>query len=163
MMNWDRKRFFTLFATTVFLVGCHFFDDPDESFDESDDECPMNSAYPCTCDPDHIGKMGKGSCDDGSYCLYMEGGDPDIGFCSRECTSLGSIEDECSLWDTSLGIGIGMCFDFFPMEAYGGCVLLCEADFTLYGKGIASGKCPWGYKCEGEEFKFCTIPHFWTE
>lgn len=165
MMNWDIQKFFTLFIAAVFLVGCHFFDDPDESFDESDDDCPLNSGYPCACDPGYVNQDGDpGICDDGSDCLFTLK-EPDFGFCSKACT----VPNDCITLDTELGIGRGICQPIYVLnELYYRCFLMCEnISMDLFGNTkTISGKCPWGLECQETEdlyIKACLLPNFYDD
>ena len=165
MMNWDIQRFFTLFITAVFFVGCHFFDDPDESFDESDDDCPLNSGYPCACDPKEDLVRTTGLCLDGSYCIAGVK-NPGMGFCSQRCVGWND-SDSCILPFSKWGVGFGLCFvDVFQVAGEAnGCVLVCEANLgdNEYGiEGTLSGECPWGLECQellDPSTKVCAVPH----
>jgi len=77
---------------TVAVLGmpaCHLFEDPDTL-----DECPLNSGYPCPCNP----QINGAQCDDGSTCEFFD--DPGEGVCAATCRG---IEDRSSCrasrWD----------------------------------------------------------------
>ncbi len=125
-----------VWSITAGPIGCHFFDD----FDELPEDCPLNSGYPCPCDPRHEGYMNtEGLCDDGSTCVYY-GQDFDRGFCSSTCFSL----DDASSCSETEGYGV-MGFCWLSLESPSGadiphCILVCEFDGQRED-------CPPGLKC----------------
>ncbi len=121
-------------SVTAGPIGCHFFDD----FDKLPEDCPLNSGYPCPCDPTHEGYMNtEGLCDDGSVCAYYDQGGERQGFCSNTCFGL-SDETSCSNTD---GYGVtGFCWLSLESSEPNACVVVCEFDGQRED-------CPPGLKC----------------
>ncbi len=73
-------------------------------------DCPWNSGWPCAC-------AGVDFCDDGAECRHIIGlGDPDVGYCADQCTTLGDqcpdtawpVEELCTLSSYQTG-GVVLC------------------------------------------------------
>lgn len=155
-MKLDMMRCFTVCSLTLLCTGCHFFDDP-ESFEKQEDDCPLNSGYPCACEPDY----GMGYCDDGSDCVYATGHDS-RGFCANSCTG-PSDSTSCIPHNRDLGVGNGLCME--SGQGFNFCMLICEFDD---GTSNLEGSCPYGLDCEEIRtstgtIKVCSIPHLIEE
>jgi hypothetical protein len=107
----------------------------------TEDECPINSGYPCIC------QYSVGICEDSSPCLVDEG--HAIGVCSPKC--FGSTDTETCQTDLYgvQGIG-GACVGVAPLShSPDQCLIICEILET-------TGPCPPGTSCvEAGDFWVC--------
>lgn len=130
-----------LISAAALAAGCHMFDDPNEDIPK---DCPLNSGYPCPCEPD------EGNCDDGSACVYWAG-DTSEGFCSAECDGKND-KESCA---HTLGYGaIGHCWLMIEStDEPDYCIVVCEADGY-------TGDCPPGLECleTADDFSACFPP-----
>jgi hypothetical protein len=117
----------TLLSFGVIFTGCHLFEHP-----ENIDDCPLNSGYPCPCNPS-VAPV----CMDDSPCLFYN--NPEMGFCSRPCAG---IHDDATCQETA-GYGVqGLC-RFTTLEDSTeptNCQVACEYDNLV-------GECPPGLEC----------------
>ncbi len=131
-----------ILSYTVLSVGCHLFDDF-EDIEDIEESCPLNSGYPCPCDPSD----NKGFCHDNSVCVYWER----EGVCSRECTD----DPNCS-GTNSFGLS-GSCQPLVQSETDPNkCVVVCKNN----GQEAA---CPPGLECydppkDDVDFGVCVPP-----
>ena len=92
----------------------------------TDDACPLNSGWPCSC-------MDSEGCDDGSMCGEISGlGDGDAGYCAAPCDGPG---DSCPPESFPAD---AVCGAVYPPDDQYYCVLVCSS----------TSDCPPGQTCQ---------------